>query len=361
MPGSWGGRIPLSFLPAPPGRRTTRACLTTTSRRAGWMSAGCTWCTSGRPAPGTASSPRKPSSPAGPRGGTSSSPTRRGRAARSGTVAASALPVPWLEAPPGLVGVWVAAGGPPPRTSTLGTGLDPLSPPQLQAPSCLGHKGTSPAPPDGCLLWDSAFGDVRRGNSAPSSHCLGPGWSPSAVGPGVTCGAQGMGPGCPPPGCPQTAPGAELRVPPAPQPRATCPGSSELPCHKCPWTETKANSIKAFLIPRAPRCGRGGDRSRRCAGGGRVGMGAGGDKGGSWGLPAPRALPGYKYNRDLMLGVRAGPNTEQGTGRGYLGCGGGSAMGQEPALMWLCARREGASRGHSVQGADERLLGRTGW
>uniref|UniRef100_A0A8B9SGI8 ST6 N-acetylgalactosaminide alpha-2,6-sialyltransferase 4 n=1 Tax=Anas platyrhynchos TaxID=8839 RepID=A0A8B9SGI8_ANAPL len=126
--GQWGGRIPLSFLPVPPGRRTTRACLTTTSRRAGWMSAGCTWCTSGRPAPGTASSPRKPSSPAGPRGGTSSSPTRRGRAARSGTVAASALPVPWLEAPPGLVGVWVAAGGPPPRTSTLGTGLDPLSP-----------------------------------------------------------------------------------------------------------------------------------------------------------------------------------------------------------------------------------------
>lgn len=90
------------------------------------------------------------------------------------------------------------------------------------------------------------------------------------------------------------------------------------------------------------------------------GDGSRGDKGGSWGLPAPRALPGYKYNGDLMLGVRAGPNTEQGTGRGYLGRGGGGAMGQEPALTWLCARREGASRGHGVQGADEWLLGRTG-
>uniref|UniRef100_A0A8B9EJ88 ST6 N-acetylgalactosaminide alpha-2,6-sialyltransferase 4 n=1 Tax=Anser cygnoides TaxID=8845 RepID=A0A8B9EJ88_ANSCY len=141
------GRILLSFLPAPPGRRTTRACLTTTSRRAGWTSAGCTWCTSGPPAPGTASSPRRPSSPAGPRGGTSSSPTRRGRAGRSGG-AAPRLPQPcrcpgWkpLVVPPGLAGVWVAAGGPPPRASVWGTGLDPLSPPSCRHQAALDTRG----------------------------------------------------------------------------------------------------------------------------------------------------------------------------------------------------------------------------
>ncbi|XP_025915451.1 alpha-N-acetyl-neuraminyl-2,3-beta-galactosyl-1,3-N-acetyl-galactosaminide alpha-2,6-sialyltransferase isoform X1 [Apteryx rowi] len=127
-----------SFVLRPAGRRTTPACLTTTSKRAGWTSAKPTWRTSERPAPGTASSPRKPSSPAGPRRGTSSSPTRPGRAGRgprprrwrrwTGVASGgahrhrflpalvllrpvSALPGPWFKAffPPPERGVLVAA------------------------------------------------------------------------------------------------------------------------------------------------------------------------------------------------------------------------------------------------------------
>ncbi|XP_054376680.2 alpha-N-acetyl-neuraminyl-2,3-beta-galactosyl-1,3-N-acetyl-galactosaminide alpha-2,6-sialyltransferase isoform X3 [Pongo abelii] len=65
-------------VPHPAGRRATPQCLTTTSRRAGWMNVRCTWHTSRRPEAPTASSLRRRSSPAGPRRGPSCSPIRPG-------------------------------------------------------------------------------------------------------------------------------------------------------------------------------------------------------------------------------------------------------------------------------------------
>lgn len=134
------GAQPCSAPAVPTGRRTTRACLTTTSRRGGWMSAGCTWCTRGPPAPGTASSPKKPSSPAGPRGRTSSSATRRGQGGRR------VRQCGWKPLDMPGIGGLQPLGGQQWRPRCVGAhraGLDPPSP-----PSCRPRAGLDPCSVD---------------------------------------------------------------------------------------------------------------------------------------------------------------------------------------------------------------------
>lgn len=97
--------------PLPAGRRVTPRCLITTSRRAGWTSARCTWRTSGRPAVLTASSLRRPCSPAGLRRGLSCLLTPPGRPS-SLTAQLAAAPLQASHTPPESFNLWILPPAP---------------------------------------------------------------------------------------------------------------------------------------------------------------------------------------------------------------------------------------------------------